>query len=170
VLTRAAADEGNANLTLYHTRNSNAAVKSALQNGDGLGRIAFQGATNSSTVLETAEIQAVVNGTVSSSSLPTAKFTAARTVRLMSGSQPCFFEVQVALDRVHRHVADDTFFAQAEQRFALDPEHFRPRPAGVVNCSSVRFRGAVFLAAFTLRPIRLRVLEAVFVIGAQAGD
>ncbi len=71
VVARASNDNGNGNLTLYHTRNSDASVNTALSNGDGLGRISFQGATGSSTVINGAEIQAIVNGTVSAGVLPT---------------------------------------------------------------------------------------------------
>lgn len=71
VLARAKADTGFANLALYHTRGATADVKSALVSGDGLGRLSFQGAVNSTTVLRGAEIWTVVSGTPSGTALPT---------------------------------------------------------------------------------------------------
>ncbi len=72
VIGRAANDNGSANLTLYHTRNADASVRTALVNGDRIGRITYQGATaTAGTVIIGASVMAVVNGTVSSGNLPT---------------------------------------------------------------------------------------------------
>lgn len=71
VIERNTVDASNANLTFYHTRNTNASTKTALVSGDGIGQILFAGPTSASLDVYGAGIQAKVNGTVSSGVLPT---------------------------------------------------------------------------------------------------
>lgn len=71
VIARAFNDEFGANLTLYHTRNSDG-TRTALVNGDLLGRITYQGVSQTGgTVVIGAAIHAVVTGAVSTNVLPT---------------------------------------------------------------------------------------------------
>ncbi|HET6494671.1 MAG TPA: hypothetical protein VFH61_04795, partial [Thermoleophilia bacterium] len=71
VIGRAAADEFGANLTLYKTRSATGA-RTAVLDGDLLGRLVFQGVSQTGgTVNNSAEIRAYVNGAVSTAVLPT---------------------------------------------------------------------------------------------------
>lgn len=76
VLARATDDTGSPLLTFFHTRSTDASKRTAVVNGDGLGRISFQApsltdSTVGNTVTLAAEIRATVNGVVSSNVVPT---------------------------------------------------------------------------------------------------
>lgn len=71
VIARASNDAFGANLTLYHTRSATGA-RTILSNGDWLGRISFQGVSQTNgTVVEGAAIVGAVNGTIATGTLPT---------------------------------------------------------------------------------------------------
>lgn len=85
ITARATNDASGSHLTLYKTRATDAATKTAVQNNDALGNINFMGPSDSSTVELGAVISSQVDGTVSSGFLPTRLVFQTRT---SAGSSP----------------------------------------------------------------------------------